>query len=255
MKFMKSIAFLVSMCLIMTACKKHVIEPLPITEPASNLSKIKVVYASAYTVNYSVQIKINDVRVSNSITYSTPFPGGGQNTGGGNYPDYISTNPGALKIGISLPANGSNSDSLTLSSNTVSVESSRYYSIYLADTAANTQAILVEENKTPVSGDFSRYKFVNTMPNLPALDLYFDTTLVAANVAYKGQSGDFNLVRGATGQWEIRTAGADPASTPLAVYPSTGKQTVPNARILSIYARGFSGVTGTRAPAISLLYN
>jgi len=255
MKFIKLFAYSITFCLALAACKKHVIEPLPISDP-SGQAQIKVVYASAYTTNNAVQIKINDTRVSNNITYSTPFPGGGLNTGGGSYPYYLSSNPGAIKIAISIPKKGAtNVDSISLSTNTVNVDAGKIYSIYLADTSTNTQAIIIDENITPVQGDFSRFKFVNVMPDQPSLDLYFAGELVASNIVYKGKSTEFNLVRGAVGQWALRVAGADPTSVPLAVYPATGQVTIPFGRIMSVYARGYGNSTGTKAPAISLLYN
>jgi hypothetical protein len=257
MKFVKPFACLIIACLVMTACKKNVIKPLPITEATSSQAQIKIVYSSAYLINYSVQLKVNDVRVSNNITYSTPFPGGGLNTGGGSYSEYMLTSPGDLKIAVSVPNKNANSDSIPLSSNTVNVSAGKNYSVYIADTLASTQAIVVEDNLALVEGDFSRYKFVNVMPNSTGLDLYFGDQLVASNIPYKGVSPEFTLARGAVGTWAIRTAGADPVSTAMAIYPaaSSGKQTVPNARVMSVYARGYSGSSGTRAPAISMLYN
>lgn len=257
MKFVKPIVYLISAALIMTACKKNVIEPFATIKPTSAQAQIKIVYASAYTVNYSVQLKVNDTRVSNNITYSTPFPGGGLNTGGGSYSEYLLVNPGSIKLGVSVPNVGASTDSIPLSTNTANISAGKNYSIYISDTLANAQAVVVEDNITPVQGDFSRYKFVNAMPNSVGLDLYFDTVKVASNIPYKGTSPEFNLVRGSVGTWSLRVAGADPVSTAMAIYPSVtaGKQTIPNARVMTLYARGYSGSSGTRAAAISMLYN
>lgn len=257
MKILKLTICLFAIASFLPACKKHTIEALPIDfTPTSTQANIKIVYASAYTTNYKVQLKTNDTRISGIITYSTPFPGGGLNTGGANFPDYYSIKPGAVKIGVSVPNNLMNTDSIALSSNVVNVAAGKFYTIYLSDTAASTKAFVVTEAKAPVEGDFSNFKFVNTIPNSTAIDLYFDGVLVAPNVAYQAVSPDFKLIRGATGQWAIRAAGALPNSAPIAVYPSgTGKMTVPNKLTMSVYSRGYLGKTGNLIPAISLLYN
>ena len=257
MKILKLTISLLVITALIPACKKNTIVPLPSDyTQTTTQANIKIVYASAYTINYKVQLKTNDIRISGIITYSTPFPGGGLNTGGGNYPDYLPIKPGSTKIVISVPNYLTTADSIPLSTNTVNVDAGKFYTIYLSDTLANTKALVITEPKAPVVGDISRFKFINVMPNLPAVDLYFDGVLVAANVAYQAASADFNLVRGATGQWAIRAAGALSTSTAIAVYPlGTGKMTVPNKLNMAVYSRGYLGKTGNLLPAISLLYN
>jgi hypothetical protein len=86
---------------------------------------------------------------------------------------------------------------------------------------------------------------------VPAIDLYYGTTKVASNIAYKAKSPEFTMVAGTASAWAIRPAGAAPTSTALASYTNT----IPNQRVFTVYARGYQGVTGTRAPAVALLYN
>ena len=242
--------------LVFSACSKNVIEPVPTIQPPSSNTNVKIVYASAYTINYKVHLRTNDAIVSNVITYSTPFPGGGLNTGGGNYPDYLSLAPGPLKISVAVPNNNAGTDSIVLSNNTVTLEASKFYSVYLADTSVSTQAFVITENKAVVEGDFTRYKFVNAIPNSTGVDVYFAGNKVASNVAYKSASAEFTLARGATGQFSIRNAGDDPATPAILQYPAASTLlTVPYGRIMTVYGRGYIGSTGNLAPAISLLYN
>jgi hypothetical protein len=238
-----------------TACKREVLDLLP-TKSTENTANIKIVHASAYNTNYSVQLKVNDTRVTNAFTYSTPFPGGGLNTGGSNMPWYFSFNPGSTKIAMSVPKVGMSIDSIALFTGTVNIDANKYYTVYLADTLAKTQMVVLEEDKTLPANNTSRFRFVNLIPNLAAVDLYFAGSLVAGNIAFKGASPTFIIPYGTSGQWAIRPAGSAATTTAIAVYPAgTAVQSIPNQRIMSVYARGYSGATGNRIPAISLLYN
>lgn len=256
MKLIQSL-FLVSItCLLIIACnKKDVVTALNVLNVTGN-TNVKIVHASAYATNYSVQLKINDARVSNNITYSTPFPGGGINTGGSNFPWYMSLTGGDNKISMSVAKVGTSTDSIALFSGSTYMAPDVYYTVYIFDTGANTQLAKKVENTTAPASGTSRFKFVNLIPNLPLADLYYGTTKVASNIAYSTFSPEFVQNALDTTHWNIRVAGALPTSPSIAVYPTTAlAQTIPNQRIFTVYARGYIGATGTRAPAISLLFN
>jgi len=138
-------------------------------------SKLKINFFSSYQSNPSFHIKIDGIRVSNLLTYATPFPGGGLNTGGGSYADYLSVEPGTHKVTIARPFTGTNGDSVELASATISIAADKVYSLYLADTAANTISVLAEDNLNSPDSGFCRYRFINLMPDLPEVDLYFGT--------------------------------------------------------------------------------
>jgi hypothetical protein len=240
-------------------CEKKSERVADFAPPASDQAFLKVNYASPYRNNPSVQLKINDVRVSNPFTYAYPFPGGGLNTGGSSDPTYFGVAPGAVKISISIPKFNSNADSVALYSGTANLEAKKYYTFHIADTGANTQGILMTESFSAPAADASIYKFVNLMPNLPALDLYFGTSLVASNIPYKGSSGTFMLLRSTTpAQWAIRPAGASSTSTPITTYTTgTATYSVPYQRQLTVFARGYSTITSSTDPRrgqISLYY-
>jgi hypothetical protein len=250
------IASLAIGALFLQGCKKemiHLFDTLP-TEGNANL---KIVHASSYSTNYTVHLKINETRVSNNISNSTAFPGGGLNVGGSNSPWYLSLKPGGAKISLAMPKTGTSDDSVVLYSNTLTLDANKFYSAYLTDTGNKTQTVLITENRAPVLTNDTRFKFVNLMPNQAALDLYFAGNLVAGNIPYKGASVEFTLPTGSIGQWAIRAAGSAPASTAIATYPvlATATHTIPDKRIMTLFSRGYSGSSGNRAPALSLLYN
>jgi hypothetical protein len=242
---------------IFCACEKNKLNSLSNIDNASINAQMKVNFMSAYQTARPYQIKINDTRVSAGLTYATPFPGGGLNTGGGSTADYLLVSPGQTKVSISLPKFGTNTDSVELASTTVALEAGKNYSLFFADTANKTTVLLTDTLATPDSG-YSRYKYLNLIPNLGAIDLYFGTTLVAGNIPFKGTSPFFTVKAGTAAQWTIRAAGSASTSTAITIYPTgTGTYTVPNQRVLTVFTRGYNGITSTtdvRRPLISLLY-
>lgn len=253
---MKSILFAGLISLLMISCDKELVTQLDTEFPVGQ-TNLKIIHASAYVTNYSAQLKVNGTRVSNNITNATPFPGGGLNTGGASSPWYMSLTPGLTIISLSVPKVGTSTDSISLFTGGTSLEPNAHYSAYLTDTAASTQLVVIKENISIPADGLSRFKFLNLMPNQPSIDLYFGDDKVASNILYKTAGPDFTLTRADTAHWYIRPAGALPTSAPIAVYPalSASPQTIPNQRVLTVFARGYKAGTGNRAPNISLLYN
>ena len=257
MKYIKSLCILLAGTLLFAACnKKEIFTQMDVTYTGGN-TNVKIVHASAYAKNDTVHLKVNDTVVSARITYSTPFPGGGLNTGGSNMPWYLSIPAGNTKISLFTTKYGMNIDSVSLYNGTLNLAADIYYTAYIADTGINTLLLMFGENRTMPANGTSRFKFINLIPNLPAADLYYNTTLVASNIPYGFGGPDFIQNKNDTCRWRIRAAGASPASAALATYPATGSatQVIPNQRIFTVYSRGYVGATGNRAPAISLTFN
>lgn len=253
MKMMKSKYYLAIITLIglFAACTKNSAK-LPYTltdQPGKALLKIN--YESPYYANPNVHLKLNDVRVSNIINFRTPFPGGGLNTLGSSLPDYLEVTPGAVKISVGMPKAGTDVDSVTLYSTTINLEGGKYYIAHITDTSASTQTVLQTQDISHVDSGFSKYTFVHLMPNVPAIDLYYGTTVVAANIPYKGVSNVFALGFTNASSWAIRPAGAGAGTTALASYAHT----VPNQRNFTVFAIGYNGAAdANRKPYVALVY-
>lgn len=234
---------------LFSGCEKNKLN-VPFIVPVD--AKVKINYASAYAANPSVQVKINGQRISTLIQYAYPFPGGGLNTQGGSQPDYLSVKAGnATIISISIPNKGKETDSVQLFSGTVTFPDSGYYSVHLSDTLLNTALTSQKENISAPDSGYSKYRFVNLIPNETALDLYFNKILVASNVPYKGSSDYFKVPFPTASSWEIRKTGALPTAAALATYANTSS----NQRVMIVFARGFSGSTdANRKPNVSLYY-
>lgn len=237
------------------SCKKEVDYTADRTFVSENDALLKINYLSAYTLNPGVQLSLNGQRVSGLITGRTPFPGGGYNTNGSNFPDYLKVQPGSNTLSIAIPKKNTNIDSVALFSSTFSVNALTNYTLHVSDTGIKTKAFLITDYLTPPSWNSSLYKFVNMMPNVPYMDLYFNTTLVAAGIPYLGTSNYFSLpVPSVAGTWSIRETGTSATSTALATYSSSN--TSINQRIYTAFSSGYKGATATATkPYISFLLN
>lgn len=260
---LKIITPAISFILIIAGCTKNSFN-LKETNFIDGQASLKINFFSSYKSNPAYQIKIDGIRVSSNLTYATPFPGGGLNTGGGSYADYLAVSPGSRKVTISLPNVGTNNDSVEVASATVDLTANKTYSLYFADTSANTVSILAEDDlSTPDSG-FIKYRFINLMPDLAGgIDLYFGTgytsttsTKVAGPILYKEMSTYFTVPLNAGTSWSIRPAGAAATTTAIATYASSSS--VINQRVYSISTRGYNSITTTtdvRRRLFSFIYN
>ena len=224
---------------------------------ASEQAQVKVNFFSMYRSLPAYHIKINDVRVSSNLSISpnpTPFPGGGLNTGGGSTAEYLQVTPGTAKVSIALPKVGTTDDSVQIATTSPSLEAGKKYSVYFADTAANMISLLVADTLSRPDSGFAKYKFINLMPDVPALDLYIGTTKVASNIPYKGVSPSFVVnTNSSSTTWGIRTVNG---TANLITYASAS--TLNNRRVYTVIARGYNGVTATsdiRSRKISLIFN
>lgn len=265
---MKKIYFIpitfVALALFFLGCDKNVLDYGDVEKLSGDQALLKINYVSAYKSNPRVVLKLNDTRVSSVITARTPFPGGGYNTGGGSQPDFLIVNPGAVKLTVAVPFKVDNgTDSLVLYNTTLQLAGGERYVAHVTDTAANTKTIITQEDfKLPDSG-YCAYRFINLMPDVPAVDLYYGTsatvhtadTLLASNVNYLSITNKFIVRFGQSRTWKIRRAGAALTSaTILASY--TSASTFSNSRVYNIMASGYgmfptTPTTETRRPYLS----
>jgi hypothetical protein len=232
-------------------CEKDKDYKAPFETASSSDALLKINYASAYVANPSVQLNIDDVRVSGLITGRTPFPGGGYNTNGSNFPDYLSVAPGTRKISVVIPKKNTNIDSIVLFSTQADLNRNTNHTLHIMDTFTRTKSLLVKDNLTPPAFRKIRYRFVNLMPNANPLDLYFGTEKVASAVPYNTEGVVFEIPTQTAAAWNIREVGS---ATVLATY--TSANTVVNERVYTAYAMGYKGATATATkPYISFFLN
>jgi hypothetical protein len=241
---------LLATCAFLVSCEKNELHTSALHPVGENESRVKVVNLSFYQKNPGYQISLNGERVSNLLSSTgtspnpTPFPGGGLATGGGNAPDYMLVPAQQNTIKLVIPKRNTNIDSAEMATSSFTYESGKKYTLYFTDTAANTQAILVVDSLQRPDSGFTRYKFVNMMPDQPSLDLYINSTKVASAVPYKGASAAFNVPTNTTPlTWAVRVAGG---TTNL--FTQTIAGSIPNQRVLTIMARGYNSITTSTDP-------
>lgn len=252
-----------SVFLLLSACEKNILDYGDIVKVGSEVPLIKLNYASLYSDNRQVVVKLNGKRVTSLIYGRTPFPGGGYNTYGDVRADYLTVDPGAVKLTVALPFKVDiGLDSLELYSTTINIEKGKKYVAHITDTAAFTKTVLTEENFLKPDSGYATYRFINLMPNVPSIDLYYGQSLtvvtadklVAANINYLKASEYITLNRASARTWKIRPAGA--AVTNATVITSyTSASTLLNQRTYTIYALGYNGITtATRKPYLSFFH-
>jgi hypothetical protein len=257
-----TVAFIVA---IIVGCGKVVLNYGDVQLLDNTQATIKINNESLYANNRSVFYKINDVRVSGLFTARSPFPGGGYNTGGNNTADVLQVPAGTVKLSVVLPHKIDNgTDSVVLYTTTLQLDGGQSYTVHMADTAANTQTLLTKENLTLTDSSYCRMHFVNLMPNVPAIDVYYGTaattvadqstdSLFVGNLAFMKNSDDVKFkMNGANRIWKIRTAGSAKTNNVLASYTSTSVPT--SQRVFVGFALGYNGKTTTvQKPYISFI--
>lgn len=256
-RIIQFICFSTAVLMLFTACKKNELKTTEVNKLTANEAQVKVMFASFYRSNPRIYVKINNQIVSSVLATFTPFPGGGLNTGGGSTADYLRVTAGQNSFAVAVPKFGTAEDSLQLANVQHTVAAGKKYSLYFADTSANTTSLLVEDSLTAPDSGFVVFKFVNMMPDVAAgLDLYIGTTKVASAIPYKGVSPSFVLpTNNASSTWAIRVAGG---TANLVTYASAAS--LANQRVFTVLARGYNAITSTstaepRRRLISLIYN
>ncbi|MES2005690.1 MAG: DUF4397 domain-containing protein [Bacteroidota bacterium] len=228
-------------------------------------AQLKVNLGYAYTVNSAnALVKLNGTVVSGLLAGRTPFPGGGYNTNGSNFAIYINVPQGANTISVVIPKVGTNTDSVVLYTTPVTLPDAGPYTLHIADTVVsatvnNTKSVLVKNIVSDLDTGRTRYKFVNLIPNLPAVDLYLNGVLLKSAVNYLAATDTFSVrtgvnapgfVSGSQPVLTVRPAGAAATSAAIATYTSTS--ILQSTLTLTIFSMGYSGSTGTRLPFVSL---
>ncbi len=228
-------------------------------------AELKVNVAYAYTVNsVNALIKINGSPVSNLVAGRTPFPGGGYNTNGSNFAIYLTVPQGNNTVSVVIPKVGTSTDSIVLYSTPVALPDAGPYTLHITDTLVNgttnnTKSVLVKNFISNIDTGRVRFRFVNLIPNLAAVDLYLNGLLLKSNINYLSATDTFSVrtgvnapgfVVGVVPVIAIRPAGAASTTTAIASYTSTS--ILQSTLALTIFSMGYNAGTGVRIPYVSL---
>lgn len=146
---------------------------------------------------------------------------------------------------------GTTIDSVSRYKTNLTFEGGKRYSLHIADTAANTKHVLIEDDFSRPDTSSARYRVINLIPNASAIDLYNGTELVATNIKYMEISNYFVLsTTSGSSVWNVRETGTGPTGTVLATYNSTSTKL--SQRSYTAFAMGYKGQTlATLRPYIS----
>lgn len=231
---------------------------------SSGLLKINI--GSAYYADYAtLTLKVNGVVKGTGLQQRAPFPGGGYNTRGSNYALYLAVPKGNDTISLAIPKVGTSIDSVVLYSTVINIPDNSPYTLHIADTLVNltsnnTKSVLVKNPSTGMDTGYCKFRFVNLMPNLAAVDLYLNGILMKSNIPYLQTTDTFTVRTGVnapgyssatTTTWAVRPAGAAATSTALASYASANG--LQSQRVLTIYSMGYSGGTGGKQPYLCFI--
>lgn len=251
-KFVSACIVVASLCL--TSCKKNTFNTTDRTKPDGK-ALIKFGLFSMYPASTSLTVYQNDVKLTASVASPYGYPGGGFNTGGNSYADYLAVEPGSVKFDIAVVYPNVNFIQSRVYNTTYDLGAGKKYTMLVADTAASTTSVLLEDN-FPASLDsgFAYFRITNLIPNSGSLDFYRNSTLIASNIAYKATSDLIRLPASLEDSFAIRPAGSPggPASTATVFYRLA---TNTNKRIYTMVSRGYLGNTTPRNPTISLIIN
>jgi len=251
------LAVCTSMVIIM-ACEKNELRLTQFDLPADK-AYVRFVFLSPNTP--AVVIKVNDIKVNGATTSGS----------GGLFPsittaaDYSATAPtGNLKL--SLVNTGTANDSVVIFTNQLALTPNKFYTVTLADTAADRTVFALEDDVSYADSGYFRIRMINAMPKSPAINLIrIDSTsasvvtrdTIARNIPYKSASGFITtsispLAGYTTLRFRVVNVNGQQIGapiTPLAV-------TTANKRSFSFFASGFANGTGTLAPLVTtFVYN
>lgn len=253
--------------IVFYACKKEsgvTNQPYKAYDVTSSQGQLKINLGFEYTVNLStLLLKVNDSVVSNPIATRTPFPGGGYNTNGSNFALYLAVNQGDNKVSVVIPKFGTTTDSVVLYSTKINIPDNNPYTLHIADTVVsstqnNTQSVLVKNIINDMDTGWCRFKFVNMIPNLPAVDLYLNGVKIKSAIPYMNATDTFSVrtgvyqpgyASGITTTWAVRPAGALATSAATASYASSNG--LQSQKVMTIFTMGYAGLTGARLPYVA----
>jgi hypothetical protein len=125
-------------------------------------------------------------------------------------------------------------------SDSIHVDANKAYTLFLANTPAHPEVVLLTDTLNMVAGNNANVRFVNLSPDAPAVDLAITGgSTISTNKAYKGYSAFTPVPGGKSYSIEVRQAGT---STVLATMTGVNLN---SGNVYTIYLRGLVAGTTT----------
>jgi hypothetical protein len=236
----------------MLGCKKNEFRRDEFEDPTGK-AFVKIGYFVADSVARSVQIYINNALVSNTLSSHTPFPGGGYNTGGASDNGYLAVDAskGTAEFRFVTPVVGSTIIASEVFKVSAPVTANKQQVVFICDTTTKATAFTVDVTTDRPDSGYAKFNFANCIPNSGPIDFYYRDSLIASNVAYKGQAGFVTLPLRVSPAVKIYPSGVDTVGKLIATYPFTS---IGNQKIYTALGRGYLGkADAQRIPKVSLV--
>lgn len=255
MKYIKFLSIALTVSLItVVSCKKNTFNTTERSSPAGK-ALVKFGLFSMYPASTPLTIYQNDIKLSSSIASPYGYPGGGFNTGGNSYADYLGIDPGNIKFDFNIVYPNINYVQREIFDTTYALSGNSKYTILLADTGAFTTSVLVQDNfPSSLDSGYALFRIGNLIPNSTSLDFYMNDSLIASGVTYKTVKEPIRLPASLVDTFAIRPAGS-PGGFALAATAYYRLSTNTNKRIYTMVARGYLSGASPRQPTISLIIN
>ncbi len=201
----------------------------PITPGTSTKAKTTVTHASPNAPN--VDILVNDAVVATNVPYLSSLA-------------YTELNSGNNRVRVNVTGT-----STTVIDATLPFDAGKNYSIFAVDSVSKISAIRLDDDLTAPAAGKTHVRFVHLSPNAPAVDIALaGGAVLFPNYSFK-QSSAFTPINAGTYNLEVRLAGTSTVVLSLPGVPLV------DGKIITVYARGFVGATGTQALGASIIAN
>ena len=121
----------------------------------------------------------------------------------GTLGDYVDVDAGSYDVEI-VPAAGGDA----VLSATLDLESDVSYTVLAVNALADVEALVLTDDQPVVDAGDARLRFVHTVPDAPAVDIWADDAALFENVAF-GEGSAFATVDADAYDIDVRPAGAD----------------------------------------------
>jgi hypothetical protein len=230
---------------IFSACKKDGLKLAETINPGQN-AFMKVMYYSP-SPNANFILKFDTTKVATTFFYSQVNPSDGT--------AYLSVPSGSGSGRFVLPKVGTKEDSVIISNFNYATEAGKYYSVFVIDTGSKVKALIVPDSLDLPAEDMAKVRFVNTMYNVPAMDIKLTNgTVLASGLAFGSATNFIDLpaaqlhgIRFYNPGTSVQLTGTNSGTFKLDLTPT-------NRRIYTIALRGIAGSTAT-VPVVSIITN
>lgn len=251
---LKNILYILSAAALLVSCEKNSLQ-LPI-DPVTTGARLKLINAAPDFPG--IELAIGGKKFSGftpvgatatspgtpaGLPYNNTFPNTGSN--------YAIVTPGSQAIAISAPATSTATSVTAISTQNLTLEDNKYYSLFVAGAGPQPEVLLVNDSFEGASDPSKFYvRFINLIAGATYdVALVTPNTTLSANLAYKGVTPfiAIDAISGPTFAFRLPGSATNVGSIQFTSSAS--------GRAATVFLRGVTGRTGTAAPGINVYVN